>query len=140
VKYARYIAVSIAGGILFGVMDGLVNGNPLAVELYKVYEPIARTSVNVAAGITIDLVYGFVLAGMFILLYPGLPGKTGLQKGAAFGLLAWFLRTVMAAVSSWMMFDLGSAVFWYALGSGLVEMLVIGVFYGLMLVKEPGIA
>lgn len=132
-KYARYIVVGIVGGILFGAMDGLVNGNPLAVELYKVYEPIARTSVNVAAGITIDLVYGFVLAGLFLLLHPGLPGKTGLQKGVAFGLLTWFLRSVMAAVSSWMMFDLGSAVFFYALVGGLVEMLVLGVLYGLAL-------
>jgi len=140
VKYARYTVVSIAGGILFGVMDGLVNGNPVAVALYKVYEPIARTSVNIAAGITIDLVYGFVLAGLYLLLYPGLPGKTGLQKGASFGLLTWFLRSAMAAVSSWMMFAVGSAVFYYALVSGLVEMLALGVFYGLTLRKEPGIS
>jgi hypothetical protein len=26
----RYIIVSIGSGILFGVMDGMINGNPLA--------------------------------------------------------------------------------------------------------------
>jgi ethanolamine ammonia-lyase large subunit len=36
----RYIIiVSIASGILFGVMDGLINANPLAQRLYEVYKP-----------------------------------------------------------------------------------------------------
>ena len=42
----RYMLVSIVSGILFGVLDGLVNGNPLAQRLYEVYKPIARTSIS----------------------------------------------------------------------------------------------
>ena len=63
----RYIIVSVVSGILFGVMDGLINANPLAQKLYKVYKPIAKTSMNVPAGIVIDLVYGFVMARIFLM-------------------------------------------------------------------------
>ena len=54
----RYVIVSLASGILFGTMDALINANPLAQKLYKVYQPIARTGVNAAAGIVIDLCHG----------------------------------------------------------------------------------
>jgi hypothetical protein len=60
-----YIIISIISGILFGILDGVINANPLARRLYKVYEPIAKTSLNPIAGIVIDLVFGFVMAGFF---------------------------------------------------------------------------
>jgi hypothetical protein len=60
--------------------------------------------VNFVAGIIIDLAYGFVLAALFQLLYPSLPGEVGLVKGVSFGLMAWFFRVVMSVASQWMMF------------------------------------
>jgi hypothetical protein len=54
-QMTRYIIVGIASGILFGILDALINANPLAQRLYDVYKPIARTSVNFVAGILIDL-------------------------------------------------------------------------------------
>src|SRR5512143_2861928 len=100
----RYIIVSIVSGILFGVLDGVIHANPLAQRLYEIYKPIARTSVNPLAGIVIDLVYGFIMAGVFLLLYTSLPGETGLVKGVSFACLLWFFRVVMAAASQWVMF------------------------------------
>jgi len=129
----NYILVSLAGGILFGVMDGLINANPLAQRLNAVYKPIARASVNAPAGIVIDLLYGFVMAGLFLLLHKSLPGGAGWLKGISFGLLAWFFRVVMAALSQWMMFKVPAGSLVYALLTGLVEMLVIGVLFGLTL-------
>jgi hypothetical protein len=75
------------------------NANPLAQRLYEVYRPIARTSINPLAGIMIDLVYGFIIAGVFLLLYKSLPGETGLVKGVSFAFLVWFFRVVMYAAS-----------------------------------------
>jgi hypothetical protein len=83
----RYIIVSIVSGILFGILDGVTNANPLAQRLYEAYKPIAKTSINPVAGILIDLVYGFIMAGMFLLLYKSLPGETGLAKDLSFTLL-----------------------------------------------------
>ena len=76
----RYIIVSVVSGILFGILDGVTNANPLAQRLYAVYKPIARTSINPLAGIMIDLGYGFIMPGVFLLLYNSLPGETGLVK------------------------------------------------------------
>lgn len=128
-----FVVVSIAGGILFGVMDGIINANPLAVQLYSVYKPLARGSVNVPAGILIDLIYGFLLAGIFLMLYHSLPGGTGVLKGVSYALIVWFFRVMMAAASQWMMFDIPPATVLYAAAAGLVEMLVLGIFYGLLL-------
>ena len=129
----RYIIVSVVSGILFGVMDAAIHANPLAQRLYEVYKPIARTSVNPLAGIVIDLVYGFVMAGLFLLLYRCLPGQTGLVKGVSFALLAWFFRVVMYAASQWMMFNVPVETLLYSLVAGLGEMLILGVLYGLTL-------
>jgi len=129
----RYGIVSIVSGILFGIMDGLTNANPVARKLYEVYKPLSKTSVNVPAGVFIYLVYGFFMAGVFLLLYKSLPGKTGLAKGVSFALLAWFFRVVMYTASQWMMYTVPSNTLLYSLAAGLGEMLILGVFYGLTL-------
>ena len=128
-----YIIVSIISGVLFGVLDGVINANPLAQRLYQVYKPIAKTSINPLAGIMIDLVYGFVMAGVFLLLYKSLPGETGLVKGTSFGFLVWFFRVVMYAASQWVMFKVPIEALLYSLVTGLGEMLILGVLYGLTL-------
>ena len=129
----RYILVSVGSGILFGVMDGLINANPLAQKWYEVYKPITRTDINVIAGIVVDLVYGFAMAGIFLLLYGSLPGQSGIVKGLCYGLLMWFFRVVMYTATHWMMFDVPAETLLYGLGAGLIEMLVLGALYGLTL-------
>jgi hypothetical protein len=129
----RYIIVSVVGGILFGILDGVINANPLAQRLFEVYKPIARKSINLVAGVAIDLVYGFIMAGVFLLLYHSLPGATGLLKGVSFAVLAWFFRVVMSAASQWVMYNVPAQALLYSVGAGLGEMIVLGVFYGLTL-------
>ena len=129
----RYVIVSVVSGVLFGVLDGVINANPLAQRLYDVYKPIAKTSLNLPAGIVIDLVYGFVLAGVFLLLYKSLPGEIGLAKGMSFALLIWFFRVVMGVASQWMMFNVSVETLLYTLFAGLGEMLILGALYGLTL-------
>jgi len=129
----NYVVVSIAGGVLFGVLDGIINANPLAQRLYEAYKPIARTSVNAFAGMVIDLAYGFIMAGLFLLLYRSLPGASGWIKGLSFGLIAWFFRVLMSVASHWMMYRVPPAALAYTLSTGLGEMLLIGIFFGLTL-------
>lgn len=125
-----YIVVSIVSGILFGIMDGLLNGNPFVRKLNEFYKPIAKTSINIPAGIIIDLAYGFAMAGIFVVLYNSLPGDAGIVKGIVFGLIAWFFRVVMSAASNWMMFKAPVKLLLYNLFTGLAEMLVLGMIYG----------
>ena len=128
-----YILVSIVSGILFAILDGVINANPLAQRLYAVYKPIARTSINPLAGMVIDLAYGFIMAGVFLLLYNNLPGETGLLKGVSFAFLVWFFRVVMSAASQWVMFRVPAQALLYSLVAGFGEMLLLGVLYGLTL-------
>jgi hypothetical protein len=129
----KYIIISIISGILFGIIDGLINANHLAQGLYEVFKPIAKTAINVPAGIVIDLVYGFIMAGVFLLLYRSLPGDMGLLKGISFAFLIWFFRVVMSVISGWMMFNVPIGALLYTLITGLGEMLILGILYGLTL-------
>jgi len=129
----KYVLVSVGSGILFGLMDGFIHANPLARRLYQVFEPVARTTINVPAGLLIDLVYGFALAGGFLLLDAGLPGASGWIQGLVYGGLLWFARVVMQAASQWMMFVIPAKSLAYTLVTGLAEMLVLGLLYGVVL-------
>jgi lysylphosphatidylglycerol synthetase-like protein (DUF2156 family) len=135
-RMITYIIVSIISGVLFGGLDGLINVNPLAQSLYEVYKPVAKTSINALAGITIDLIYGFVMAGVFLLLYQSLPGEVGLVKGVCFAIIIWFFRVVMYVASQWVMFNVPVNALLYTLVTGLGEMLILGILYGLTL-KPP---
>ena len=100
----RYIAVSFLSGLLFVLMDGLIDANPFARRLFEVYRPLARNSVNAPVGVAVDLAYGFVLTGIFLVLFKSLPGETPLVRGISFGILIWVFRGVMGVVGEWMMF------------------------------------
>jgi hypothetical protein len=73
------------------------------------------------------------MAGMFLLLYTGLPGDTGWVKGLSFAVLTWIFRVVMSAASQWMMFNIPAKTLMYSLITGLGEMLILGILYGLTL-------
>jgi len=128
-----FIIISIISGILFAILDGVINANPLAQRLYQVYKPIAKTSIHPLAGIVIDLLFGFTMAGIFLLLYNSLPGENGFIKGMSFAVMVWFFRVVMYVASQWMMFIVPVKTLVYSLGAGLGEMLILGTLYGLTL-------
>lgn len=126
----RYIIISITSGILFGVLDGIINGNPFAQKLFQSYKPISKTSINIPVGITIDLIYGFVIAGTFLLLYKSLPGSIGLMKGISFAFIIWFFRVVMYAATQWMTINVPVTTLLYIIVTGLIEMVLLGILYG----------
>ena len=88
---------------------------------------------NLAPAIAVDLVYGFIIAGLYLLLYQALPGSTGLVKAVAFAVILWILRVVMGALGHWVMFDVPASSHVYDMAAGLIEMLVISVACALML-------
>jgi len=85
---------------------------------------------DIAAQVIIDLVYGFTLAIIFVLLYDSLPGETGLLKGVSLAVLSWFFRVVMSTASNWMMYKVPGKTLLYNLFAGLVEMLILGLICG----------
>jgi hypothetical protein len=129
----RFTIAALTTGILFGAMDGLVNGNPWAVKLLECYKPIARTEINVSAGILIDFFYGFAIAGFYYFLLPVLPAGNPFIKGIIFGIGIWFFRVLMHVASSWVMFNIPVRTLIYLLISGLIEMMLLGMVNGLII-------
>jgi hypothetical protein len=116
-------------------MDGLINGNPYAVELMKCFEPIAKQSINIPIALLIDLIYGFIITELFMIIIPVLPSGSGIIKGIIFGSGMWFFRVVMNVISSWMMFAIPEKTLIYILFTGLIEMTVLGIINGMIIKK-----
>ncbi len=132
----RQVLVGLGAGVVFLVLDGVINANPLARRLYAVYQPIARPSVNAFAGSAIDLAYGIVLALLFVALRDSLPGQTDLLKALSFGLIVWFLRVVMRVAGEWVVTTVPERVHGYTLAAGLVQILVVCALIGWLLPKS----
>ncbi|MBZ5593225.1 MAG: hypothetical protein LAP39_13370 [Acidobacteriia bacterium] len=128
----RVLAVGVGVGVVFAILDGLLNANPLAQRLYAVYRPIVRQSVNAPLGLLFDIISGVVLAALFVGLSPALPGGR-LTKGLAFGLMVWFLRVAMGVAAQAVMFNVPGSALAYSLITGLVEMSILGLLCGLAL-------
>ena len=132
----RYIIAAILTGLLFGTMDGLINGNPYAAKLMEYYKPIAKQSINIPAGLLIDLFYGFIISGIFMLIQPALPTESWFIKGLSYGLGMWFFRVLMGVISNWMMFNIPTKTLIYLIFTGLIEMMLLGILNGLLLFKK----
>lgn len=72
------------------------------------------------------------MAILFALLSRALPGGS-ITKGLVFGLIAWFFRIAMGWASQIVMFRIPYAAAIYGLVGGLAEMLILGIFYGVLL-------
>jgi uncharacterized membrane protein YagU involved in acid resistance len=129
----RFIIVCVANGLLFGMLDGIINANPLARRFYEVYAPVAKESINVPLGLLIDLIYGIVMGLVFLLLFQALPGDSGLVKGLAFGAIVWFFRVFMSTMTQLMTHKVPFLTLLYTLVTGIIEMLIIGLVYGAFL-------
>lgn len=129
----RTAVVGLAAGLLFLFLDAAIHANPLAQGLYAVYEPLARPGANALLGSAIDLGYGLALAALFVRLRPSLPGRHGLAKGLAFGLVVWFLRVVMNVAGQWVTWTVAPATHAYTLAAGLLQVTAVSVLLGALL-------
>ncbi len=130
----RYIIVGLISGVILWILEALINANPYAQNLYQVYKPIIKTTLNIPMVFLIYIIYGLAMAGIFLFLYQSLPGD-GILKGVSFGLLAWFFRGFMAVMSQWMTFIVPGKALVYAAITGFCESLILGIFYGATLKK-----
>lgn len=127
----RFITISILGGLLFALLDSVINANPMAQNLMECYKPIAKTSINIPVGIAIDIFYGFVMCGIFLMLYQSLPSGNPIIKGLEYGAIIWIFRVLMSVLSNYMVYQIPVKTLLYTLFTGLIEVIIIGIFYGL---------
>ena len=119
---SRYLVAAAASGLLFAMLDGALNANPLAQRLLSYLKPVARERISAVAGLVIDLAWGFAMAAIFLLLRASLPGQSTILKGLSFAALAWFFRVLMRAASDAVMLKVPPAAVIYLLAAGALEM------------------
>ncbi len=129
----RYIIVSWVCGIVYWILDGVINWNPYAIKLFEIYRNNIKTSFSIQKSLFVYLIYGFAMAGIFKVLYKSLPGKNGVMKGVSFALIAWFFRGFIAVMSQWLLYSIPFNTLGYVAISGLVEALLLGMLLGLTL-------
>jgi hypothetical protein len=132
-----FIFVGLASGILFALLDFVINVNPLARRLSEPYRAIARKEMPLAAAVVIDLLSGLAMAGIFLLLRPAFPDGKVLGAGLSFGFLAWFFRVLMSALSQWVTFEIPLNTLIYSVTAGLLEMMALGLFYAFAFSSFP---
>ena len=89
------------------------------------------------SGSAVDLAYGVILVWLFVTLRASLPGHTSFLKGVSFGLMVWFLRVVMRVAGEWVVTTVPASTHAYTLASGLVQVLLVATFIG-VLMPEAG--
>lgn len=121
----RLIAAGIAASVLFLVLDavfGVLGG--MIGELAFGVPSGQPDEAKLATGLVFELINGFMLALIYAIIYPALPGK-GWQKGISYALIVWGLRVVMWAFSTYMMTDMSPIMIGITVLTGLLEMLII---------------
>ncbi len=121
--------------IVLGVVSGFFSVNVFKMPMFVSDSTLWRQEFNPYLSVSLDIIYGIILAGLFNLLYMSIPGE-GIMKGIAFGLIIWFFKTVMAMGSIRVMFNVSDKVLIYWTFCGLLEMLVIGTVLGIFYKME----
>ena len=134
-KIGRVLIAGIVVGILSSAWGWLTCGRLFnrvyALEPTIIWKPPAEMPfvlMNVAS-----LVFAFLLALVYALIYKGLPGR-GVVKGLWFGLFVWLVGGLPGISSLWMVTVMAPGVIIYWLVGSLVvslwQGLVIAAIYG----------
>jgi hypothetical protein len=129
VNVGRLIVTGLVASVLFLVLDMALGmaGGWIGKRLFGL--PPAQPAgfdAKIKLGLAFELINGFLLALVYALIHACLPGR-GWTKGVSYGLIVWALRVVMWAFSTYMMTDLAPATIGITVGTGLIEVLILGV-------------
>jgi len=123
----RLIGAGIVASFLFLVLDAALGtaGGFIGAEVFGV--PIEQPpgfEAKIQFGLIFELINGFMLAVIYAVIHPSLPGR-GWKKGFSYGLLVWGLRVVMGAFSTYMMTDMPPVSIAINVIMGLIEVVIL---------------
>jgi hypothetical protein len=125
----RLLAAGIAASVLFLVLDAALGtaGGFIGAEAFDLpFEQPPGIEAKMKFGLIFELINGFMLAVIYAVIHPSLPGR-GWKKGISYGLLVWGLRVVMGAFSNYMMTDMSPTLIAITVVTGLIEVLILGI-------------
>lgn len=128
-KMFTYILVSILAG---GVMLFLEEGSktiPFARRWFASFSLLRRQENFRARRTIVEIAFGFVFVGFYILFYRALPLQPGLPRTFFFTLIFWIPTSVYKATSDWASFDVPADIHLYAVFVGLIKLLAVSLLF-----------
>jgi hypothetical protein len=134
----RFLLAGIVASVLFLVLDmalGTAAGFMGATFFDLPFEQPPGIEAKIKFGLIFELINGFMLAAIYAVIHPGLPGR-GWKKGISYGLIVWGLRVVMWAFSTYMMTAMPSILIAITVVTGLIEVLILGIVIAVIYAVE----
>jgi hypothetical protein len=125
----RLLVAGIVASVLFLILDMLLGaaGGAIVAQFFGVpFDQPPGIEAKIKFGLVFELINGFMLALVYALIHPSLPGQ-GWKKGISYGLIVWGLRVVMWAFSTFMMTDMPPALIAITVITGLIGVLILGI-------------
>lgn len=125
----RLVVAGIVASVLFLVLDAALGtaGGFIGAQAFGVpIEQPPGVEAKITFGLIFELINGFMLAVIYAVIHPSLPGR-GWKKGIGYGFLVWGLRVVMGAFSAYMMTDTHPISIAITMVTGLIEVIILGV-------------
>jgi hypothetical protein len=123
----RIVVAGIAASVLFLVLDMALGtaGGLIGAQVFGLpVEQPPGFEAKIKFGVIFELINGFMLAVIYAVIHPSLPGQ-GWKKGVSYGLLVWGLRVVMGAFSTYMMTDMPPILIAITGVTGLIEVMIL---------------
>jgi hypothetical protein len=123
----RLLVAGIVASVLFLVLDAVLGmaGGFVGAQVFGLpFEQPSGIEAKMKFGLIFELINGFMLAVIYAVIHPSLPGR-GWKKGISYGLLVWGLRVVMGAFSTHMMTDMSPILIAITVVTGLFEVLIL---------------
>ncbi|PIV54515.1 hypothetical protein COY52_11335 [Candidatus Desantisbacteria bacterium CG_4_10_14_0_8_um_filter_48_22] len=127
---ARFILVSMASGVILGVIDYICNTGSFTEDLKGFSGQLLLSAGKAASGLGINLALGFAMTGIFILLRKSFDGVI---IAMGFALTVWFFRVTMFFIRKWMTFKAPLNDLVYVFIAGMSQMISLGILYELTL-------
>ncbi len=123
-KTVKIFSTCLITGILFILFDMLFA--ILISPIFSLYSGLTVFKIppDIMAGMVFDIVNGFILVGVFSVIYTGLPG-TGWRKGLNYGLIVGLLRVVMMSFSVIVMYSVPLGFVVATLITGYIEIVIL---------------
>jgi len=125
----RLVVAGIVASVLFLVLDAALGtaGGFIGTQVFGLpAEQPPGFEAKVKYGLIFELINGFMLAVIYTVIHPSLPGRDW-KKGISYGFLVWGLRVVMGAFSTYMMTDMPPILIAITVVTGLIEVLILGI-------------
>ncbi len=130
----RVLTCGIITGVLFIMFDMIssISTSPIFSPYSDL--PIWKTPPDILAGVIFDLINGFILVAVYMMIYNGIPGY-GWKKGLNYGIIVGLFRVVMPSFSTIVMYTIPFTLVIASLVTGYIEIVILCVILAVVYEK-----